>query len=94
VNHRDAEARRISGDKGRDVAVDYLRAFLIVLVVLLHAALAYTAFSTYDPGRWIDSSAPVVDTVRWPLLDPLALCLDTFMMPLLFLISCPFWPAR
>jgi len=72
---------------GRDVAIDYLRAFVIVLVVFLHAALAYTSFSTYDETRWIDSSAPVVDASRWPFLDWFVLFYDTFFMALLFLMS-------
>jgi peptidoglycan/LPS O-acetylase OafA/YrhL len=42
--------------KGQDIAIDYLRAFLIVLVVFLHAALAYTSFSTFNETRWIDSN--------------------------------------
>jgi glucan biosynthesis protein C len=73
--------------KGRDIAMDYLRAFLIVLVVFLHAALAYTSFSTYNETRWVDSSAPVVDASRWPFLDWFVLYYDTFFMALLFLIS-------
>ena len=71
----------------RDVAVDYVRALVIVLVISLHAALAYTAFSTFDQDHWIDATAPVVDPDRWPVLDPLAWYYDTFLMPLLFLIS-------
>lgn len=71
----------------RDVASDYLRAFVIVLVVFLHAALAYAAFSRYNPLRWVEATAPVVDAARWPLLDPLILFLDSFAMPLLFLVS-------
>ena len=73
--------------KERDVAIDYLRSFIIVLVVFLHAALAYTSFSTYDETRWVNSSAPVVDTSRWPFLDWFVLYYDTFFMALLFLIS-------
>jgi glucan biosynthesis protein C len=73
--------------KGRDLSIDYLRAFIIILVVFLHAALAYTSFSTYDEMHWIKSSAPVVDSVRWPLLDWPILWLDTFFMSLLFLVS-------
>jgi glucan biosynthesis protein C len=74
-------------EKGRDIAIDYLRAFVIVLVVFLHAALAYTSFSTYNETRWIDSSAPVVDASRWPFLDWFVLYFDTFFMALLFLVS-------
>jgi peptidoglycan/LPS O-acetylase OafA/YrhL len=73
--------------QGRDVAIDYLRACVIVLVVSLHAALAYTSFSTYDPSHWVASSAPVVDAVRWPFLDPFVMFYDAFAMPLLFLVS-------
>jgi glucan biosynthesis protein C len=73
--------------KGRDIAIDYLRAFVIVLVVFLHASLAYTSFSTYNETNWVDSSAPVVDTSRWPFLDWFVLYYDTFFMALLFLIS-------
>ena len=73
--------------KGRDITIDYLRAFVIVLVVYLHAAMAYASFSTYDNSNWVKSTAPVVDTVRWPILDWLNLYFDTFFMPLLFLIS-------
>jgi len=73
--------------RDRDAAIDDLRAALVVMVVLLHAALAYCSFSTRDPANWFDSSAPVVDAARWPLLDWAVLYLDTFAMPLLFLIS-------
>jgi glucan biosynthesis protein C len=73
--------------KERDIAIDYLRAFVIVLVVFLHAALAYTSFSTFDTNRWVDSSAPVVDASRWPFLDLFVLFFDTFFMALLFLVS-------
>jgi glucan biosynthesis protein C len=73
--------------KGRDIAIDYLRAFVIALVVFLHAALAYSAYSTYNKERWIDSSAPVVDASRWPVLDWFIAYYDTFFMALLFLVS-------
>ncbi|MFC1975273.1 acyltransferase family protein [Chloroflexota bacterium] len=73
--------------KEHDVPIDYLRSFVIVLVVFLHAALAYTSFSIFNETRYVDSTAPVVDTSRWPLLDLFVLFFDTFMMPLLFLIS-------
>jgi glucan biosynthesis protein C len=71
----------------RDAALDYLRSFVIVLVVLLHAALAYANFSVFNYARYVESTAPVVDSVRWPVLDLLILTIDTFAMPLLFLVS-------
>ncbi len=73
--------------KERDVAIDSLRSFVIVLVVFLHAALAYTSFSTYNAARYVDSSAPIVDVARWPLLDPMVTVLDSFMMSLMFFVS-------
>lgn len=71
----------------RDFSLDYLRSFLIVLVVFLHAALAYTKFSTFDFAYYIHSTAPIVDSSRWPVLDLIVLFIDTFFMALLFLIS-------
>ncbi|HSD85789.1 MAG TPA: acyltransferase family protein, partial [Anaerolineae bacterium] len=44
-------------------------------------------FSVFNPERWVDSSAPVVDASRWPFLDPFIMYFDTFMMSLLFLVS-------
>lgn len=73
--------------KERDIAIDYLRAFVVVLVVFLHAALAYTSFSTIDETHYVDSSAPIIDTHRWPFLDLWVIFLDTFFMALLFLVS-------
>jgi fucose 4-O-acetylase-like acetyltransferase len=77
----------------RDAALDYLRSFLIVLVVFLHAALPYTGFAYFHYAHYIQSTAPVVDGARWPLLDPLAQTVDTFLMFLLFLISGVFAAA-
>ncbi len=73
--------------KERDVAIDSLRSFVIVLVVFLHSALAYTSFSTYNAARYVDSSAPIVDFARWPVLDPMVTVLDSFMMSLMFFVS-------
>ncbi|MEJ2149435.1 MAG: acyltransferase family protein [Chloroflexota bacterium] len=73
--------------KGRDIPIDYLRSCVIVLVVFLHAAIAYTTFSTFNAARYFESSAPIVDSVRWPFLDLFVLFFDTFFMPLLFFVS-------
>ena len=70
-----------------DIAIDYLRSFVIVVVIFIHAALAYTSFSTYDPAHYIDSIAPIVDPSRWPLLDLPFGFFYSFSMPLLFLVS-------
>ena len=71
----------------RDTSIDYLRSFVIVLVVLHHAALAYTSFSVFNENRYVDSTAPVVDGVRWSPLDVFVGFNDAFFMPLLFFVS-------
>lgn len=71
----------------RNVAIDYLRSGVTLLVVVHHAALAYTTFSHYDPRQYLSSTAPVVDTLRWAPLDHLVSFNDMFFMPLMFLIS-------
>lgn len=71
----------------RDIAIDYLRSSVTVLVVAHHAALAYTNFSRYDPGNYMRSTAPVVDSVRWMPFDLLISWNDMFFMALMFLIS-------
>ncbi len=71
----------------RDIAIDYLRSGVTILVVVHHAALAYTTFSHYDPGQYLKSTAPVVNTLRWMPLDFLVEFNDMFFMPLMFLIS-------
>jgi fucose 4-O-acetylase-like acetyltransferase len=72
---------------GRRIEFDYLRAFVIVLVLFHHAILAYTTFAFLNPKNPIETFSPVVDNRRWPGFDLLALFNDTFFMPLLFFIS-------
>ncbi len=72
---------------GRDVAIDYLRSFVIILVVFHHAALAYTSFSVFNKTNYVASTAPIVDANRLPLLDLFVGLNDTFFMSLLFLVS-------
>ena len=50
----------------RDVAFDYLKTTLVLMVVAHHSCLAYTAFAHFDPAHYLTgSTAPVVDTARW-----------------------------
>lgn len=72
---------------GRDVSIDYLRSFIIILVVFHHAALAYTSFSVFNKTNYVASTAPIVDASRWPVLDLFVGLNDTFFMSLLFLVS-------
>jgi glucan biosynthesis protein C len=67
--------------------VDHLRGFIVALVVLHHAVLAYCRFSHTDHRHYLLSTAPVVDAQRWGGLDMLATLSDSFFMPLMFLLS-------
>ncbi|MGD9578232.1 MAG: acyltransferase, partial [Syntrophorhabdus sp.] len=71
----------------RDIAIDYIRSGVTMLVVGHHAALAYNTFSYYNPSHYVKSTAPVVDTVRFAPLDCLVGWNDLFFMSLMFLIS-------
>lgn len=72
---------------GRRVEFDYLRAFVVVLVVWHHAILAYAAFSFMNPANPIETFSPVVDSRRWAGFDLMAGFNDTFFMALMFFIS-------
>ncbi|MGA7297459.1 MAG: acyltransferase [Rhodanobacteraceae bacterium] len=82
----------------RNVPLAYLRTFLVVLVVLHHAVLAYVTFAP-PPSASLDGSLlwtafPVVDAQRWSGADLIVTFNDSFFMSLLFLISGVFaWPA-
>jgi hypothetical protein len=53
----------------RQIGPDYLRGFVIVMVVLHHAVLAYCRFGHFDPRHYLWSTAPVVDPQRWVGFD-------------------------
>lgn len=71
----------------RNIAIDYLRSSVTVLVVAHHAAMAYNSFSYYVPANYMRSSAPIVDVQRWMPLDLLVSWNDMYFMSLMFLIS-------
>ena len=71
----------------RRVEFDYLRAFVVVLVVWHHAILAYAVYSFINPGNPIATFSPVVDEQRWVGFDLLASLNDSFFMPLMFFVS-------
>lgn len=82
----------------RNVPLDYLRAFLVVLVVLHHAVLAYATFAPAPVGSMGASlwwtAFPVVDAHRWLGADLIVSFNDNFFMALMFLISGVFvWPV-
>ncbi len=71
----------------RDVALDYLRATLTLMVVAHHSSLAYTDFAHIDSRNYLASTAPVVDASRWLFLDYAENFNDVFFMSLMFFIS-------
>jgi hypothetical protein len=78
----------------RDVAFDYLKATVILMVVAHHSCLAYTTFAHFDPAHYLTgSTAPVVDTSRWGFFDYAENFNDVFFMSLMFFVSglfiCP-----
>jgi hypothetical protein len=75
----------------RDVAFDTLRAFVTVLVVAHHSAIAYARVSAVATPRsplhpWL-AGIPIVDSHRLIVFDLFALFNDTFFMSLMFLLS-------
>ena len=78
----------------RDASLDYLRAFIVVLVLLHHSVLAYAVMWPAQPRTFRILSAPIVDLQRWAGFDVLATFNDTFFMALMFLLSGLFvWPS-
>jgi len=76
---------------GRDAALDYLRAFVTVLVVAHHSVIAYALVSATAAPRsplhpWL-SGIPIVDSHRLIGFDLFALFNDTFFMSLMFFLS-------
>lgn len=69
-------------------AFDYLRVFVIFLVVLHHAVFAYCAdgYPAYG-GGYTNGSAPVVDGAEWSGFNALVRWNDSFFMPLMFLLA-------
>ena len=78
----------------RDASLDYLRAFIVLLVLLHHSVLAYADFWPAQPKTFTILSAPIVDLQRWAGFDVIAMFNDTFFMALMFLLSGLFvWPS-
>src|ERR1051325_1884149 len=76
----------------RNLAIGYLRAFITVLVLAHHAALAYCTFVPKPaaslntvPPWW--TAFPIADSARFPLFDLLVGFNDAFFMALMFLLS-------
>lgn len=72
---------------GRKVEFDYLRSFVITLVLFVHASMAYTKFAFIDPENPLANSNPVVNQQRWIGFDLIVTFNETFSMSLLFFVS-------
>jgi peptidoglycan/LPS O-acetylase OafA/YrhL len=76
----------------RNVSIGYLRAFVTLLVLAHHAALAYhpqappLSATLAGPGRWW-GAFPVVDSQRWVGSGLLVGFNELFFMSLMFLLS-------
>jgi len=71
----------------RIVSFDYLRAFIIILVLVHHAVIAYSTLGYINFANPIYTNSPVVDSQKWRGFDLILLFNDTFFMSLLFFIS-------
>jgi peptidoglycan/LPS O-acetylase OafA/YrhL len=88
------EANPLPVASARDASFDYLRAFIVLLVVLHHSVLAYAVLWPTQPETFRILPAPIVDPQRWAGFDVLAGFNDTFFMALMFLLSGLFvWPG-
>jgi glucans biosynthesis protein C len=88
-----APARRTS------LAVDNLRAIVILLVLAFHSVLAYLDFLPHRPFAFDDPpflwrAFPIVDDQRWLGFDLFCAWLDVFLMSFFLLLSGLFaWPS-
>jgi len=73
--------------RNRVAAIDHLRGFVIALVVLHHAILAYVSFGFFNSEFYLRSTSPIVDGLRWKGFDMIVIFNDGFFMPLMFLLS-------
>jgi peptidoglycan/LPS O-acetylase OafA/YrhL len=84
----------LSDASARDASFDYLRAFIVLLVLLHHSVLAYAVLWPAQSKTFEILPAPIVDPQRWAGFDVLTTFNDTFFMALMFLLSGLFvWPS-
>src|SRR3984893_10406528 len=81
------------------LAIDNLRAVVIVLVLAFHSVLAYLNYLpphpfAFDQPPFLWRSFPIVDSQRWMGFDLFCAWLDVFLMSFFFLLSGLFvWPS-
>lgn len=69
----------VASTSGRLVFLDNLRAFVVILVIVLHGSMSYMA---YAPSWWY-----VLDTQNSLLFTALVLIIDVPIMPIMFFIA-------
>ena len=74
------------------LALDNMRAFVILLVVSFHSVLAYLGFLPASPFSfnsppYLWRAVPIVDTARWFGFDLFCAWQDVFLMSLFFFLS-------
>jgi len=81
------------------LALDNLRAFVILLVLSFHSVLAYLQFLPaepfpFDSAPYLWRAFPIVDSHRFLGFDLYCAWQDVFLMSLFFFLSGPFvWPS-
>jgi glucan biosynthesis protein C len=81
------------------LAIDNLRAIVILFVLAFHSMLAYLDFLpdhpfAFDAPPFLWRAFPIVDTTRWFGFDLFCAWLDVFLMSFFFLLSGLFaWPS-
>jgi glucans biosynthesis protein C len=84
---------------GSSVALDNLRAFVILLVLSFHSVLAYLQFLpahpyAFDAPPYLWRAIPIIDSHRWFGFDLYCAWQDVFLMSLFFFLSGLFvWPS-
>jgi surface polysaccharide O-acyltransferase-like enzyme len=81
------------------LALDNLRAVVIIIVLAFHSVLAYVQWfplrtSAFDDPPYAWRITPLVDSHRWFVLDLICAWQDVYLMSLMFLLSGLFvWPS-
>jgi peptidoglycan/LPS O-acetylase OafA/YrhL len=93
------ERRPAASTPRASVAIDNLRAVVIVLVLAFHSVLAYLSFLpphpfAFDAPPYLWRSFPIVDSARAIGFDLFCAWLDVFLMSFFFMLSGLFvWPS-
>jgi surface polysaccharide O-acyltransferase-like enzyme len=86
-------------DRSSGLALDNLRAFVILLVLSFHSVLAYLQFLPpqpfpFDAPPYLWRAFPIIDSQRWFGFDLFCAWQDVFLMSLFFFLSGLFvWPS-